>query len=149
MCQVYSSSTAHQTAVVFYYDHIGWLLKLFQMRFFHFFVSRSVPDRFQIVPRLGGPLFQISRFLDFQKNLEQGTGTPFQILARISRFPDCSRFWNRIPTWLRQLLSERAEDAGDKKEKDSYFSLHCCCCTRSHRRSQQSPPPSPHPSSSS
>ncbi len=71
---------------------------------------RPSPDHFQIVPRLGGPLFQISRFLDFQKNLERGTGTPFQILATISRFPYCSRFWNQIPMWLQQLLSERAED---------------------------------------
>ena len=97
---------------------------MFQMRFFPFFF-RSVPDHLQIIPRLGGPLFQISRFLDFKKNLVRGTGTPFQILATISRFPDCSRFWNQIPTWLRQLLSERAEDAGNKKEKDSSSSLHC------------------------
>ena len=69
-----------------------------------FFVSRSVPDRFQIVPRLGGPLFQISRFLDFQKNLERGTGTPFQILATISRFPDCSRFWNRILKYVASTI---------------------------------------------
>jgi hypothetical protein len=86
------------------------------MRCFHFFVSRSVPDCFQIISRLGGPLFQISRFLDFQKNLERGTGTPFQILATISRFPDCSRFWEQIPTWLWR---------GDKKEDkpSSYSSL--------------------------
>ena len=128
---------------------VGGFLYCSRCVFSIFFVSRSVPDLFQIVPRLGVPLFQICRFLDFQKKLERVSGHPFQILATISRFPDCSRFWNRIPTWLQQLLSERAKDAGDKKEKDSSSSLHRCHCTRSRCRLQQSPPPSPLPTSSS
>ena len=125
---------------------------MFQMCFFHFFVSRSVPDRFQIVSRLGGPLFQIYfLFQIFRFPKKSGTGYQYPVpdSGKDFRFPDCSRFWNRILTWLQQLLSERAGDAGDKKEKDSSSSLHRCRCTRSRRRLQQLLPPSPLPSSSS
>ena len=75
-----------------------------QMCFFQFFL---LPDLCQIVARLlpdwGDPRARFSsctRFLDFQKNLARGTGTPCQILATISRLPDCARLWCRIPTWL-------------------------------------------------
>jgi hypothetical protein len=59
----------------------------------------SLPDLYQIVarslPDLGDPRARFlfcARFLDFQKNLARVSGYPCQILATISRLPDCARF---------------------------------------------------------
>ena len=108
---------------------MGGFLNCARCVFFIFFVARSLPDRCQIIarslPDWGDPHARFifcARFLDFQKKLARVTGHPCQILATIFRLPDCARFWYRIPTWLRQL-SERAEDAGGKKKKESSSSL--------------------------
>ena len=127
----------------------GWLLKLCQMRFFHFFVARSLPDCCQIVARLGGPPCQIyflCQIFRFPKKSGTGVRTPvpdsgnyFQIARLCQILVLNSYVASTIIVW------RVPKTQGINKKKDSSSSLHCCRRTCSHRRSQQSPPPSPLP----